>query len=397
MSPTRPRRIPSYRLHKPTGLAVVRLDGRDYYLGSHGTPGSHEKYRRLISEWLANGGQIHVDRRAHGVVGDDITINELLVSFWGFAETYYVKNSKPTGEQQALRYAMKPLAELYGPSHVNEFGPLALKAVQQCMIDNGLCRNLINARINRIRRIFKWGVANQLVDSLILEGIKALPPLRKGRSKAPESEPVKPVPQRHVKAVEPYVMRPIWAMIQLQLLTGMRPGEVTIMRADDLDTSGSIWVYTPESHKTEHHGVERFIYVGPQAQRVLHPFIKRSDLTAYVFDPSDGRREYLSRLGVNANSRSRHAKRVRNHHPKRAPGDHYRVDSYCHAIQRACDRAGVPQWSPNQLRHNAATFLRKEYGIDVARVILGHSSPAVTEVYAELDRTKAMQVMAEVG
>ena len=54
-------------------------------------------------------------------------------------------------------------------------------------------------------------------------------------------------------------------------------------------------------------------------------------------------------------------------------------------------------WHPNQLRHNAATFLRKQYGLDAARVILGHSSPVVTEVYAELDHAKAMQIMAEVG
>ena len=39
--PVRPRKIPSYRLHKPTGQAVVRLDGRDYYLGRHGSDSSH--------------------------------------------------------------------------------------------------------------------------------------------------------------------------------------------------------------------------------------------------------------------------------------------------------------------------------------------------------------------
>ena len=54
-------------------------------------------------------------------------------------------------------------------------------------------------------------------------------------------------------------------------------------------------------------------------------------------------------------------------------------------------------WSPNQLRHSAATFLRKEFGIEVARIILGHSSAAVTEVYAELDQARAMEVMAQIG
>jgi integrase len=60
-------------------------------------------------------------------------------------------------------------------------------------------------------------------------------------------------------------------------------------------------------------------------------------------------------------------------------------------------KANVPHWHPNQLRHNAATRLRKEFGLDVARVILGHSSPVVTEVYAEVDREKALAVMEKVG
>jgi integrase len=57
----------------------------------------------------------------------------------------------------------------------------------------------------------------------------------------------------------------------------------------------------------------------------------------------------------------------------------------------------VPHWHPHQLRHSAATRLRKEFGLDVARVILGHSSPAVTEVYADPDREKALNAMGQIG
>lgn len=71
--------------------------------------------------------------------------------------------------------------------------------------------------------------------------------------------------------------------------------------------------------------------------------------------------------------------------------------SYYRAIARACEKAGIEVWGPNRLRHSAATFLRKQYGIEAARVVLGHRSSAVTEVYAELDRTKAADIMAEVG
>ena len=46
-----PVRTPSYRLHKPTGQAVVTLDGRDLYLGRHGSPESRTEYDRLVTEW----------------------------------------------------------------------------------------------------------------------------------------------------------------------------------------------------------------------------------------------------------------------------------------------------------------------------------------------------------
>tara|TARA_R110002111_G_scaffold55414_4_gene95295 strand:- start:856 stop:1071 length:216 start_codon:yes stop_codon:yes gene_type:complete len=55
------------------------------------------------------------------------------------------------------------------------------------------------------------------------------------------------------------------------------------------------------------------------------------------------------------------------------------------------------RWHPNQLRHNAGTYLRKEFGIEAARVVLGHKSAGVTEIYAELDRAKAEEIMGKVG
>ena len=60
-------------------------------------------------------------------------------------------------------------------------------------------------------------------------------------------------------------------------------------------------------------------------------------------------------------------------------------------------RAGVPHWHPNQLRHTKATEIRRDAGLDAARVVLGHRSPQMTEVYAEIDVNKAAEVMARLG
>ena len=83
--------------------------------------------------------------------------------------------------------------------------------------------------------------------------------------------------------------------------------------------------------------------------------------------------------------------------PRKVPGPRYTTESYRRAIANACGRAGVPRWHPHQLRHAAATRLRREFGLDVTRAVLGHSTPVVTEVYAELDAAKAAEAMGRVG
>ena len=49
MPTSRSRRIPKYRHYKPKNLAVVRINGKDHYLGRHNTPKSKEEYARLVA------------------------------------------------------------------------------------------------------------------------------------------------------------------------------------------------------------------------------------------------------------------------------------------------------------------------------------------------------------
>jgi integrase len=78
-------------------------------------------------------------------------------------------------------------------------------------------------------------------------------------------------------------------------------------------------------------------------------------------------------------------------------GDHYDTGSYRRAIARACKEAKVPTWHPHQLRHNAATAVRKQFGLEGAQLMLGHSSADVTQIYAEVDREKALAIAAKIG
>src|SRR5271157_2466481 len=284
--PVQLSRLPSYRLHKPSGLAVVSIGGRDVYLGKFNTPESRAEYDRLMAEWLATGRRPIVAESASGA---DLTVNEMLLAYLDHADGYYVKNGKPTTEPVNIRLALRPLRQLYGHTPAREFGPLRLKTVRQAMIDSGLCRSEVNKRVRHVLRAFKWAVGEEMVPPSIHHGLKAVPGLRRGRADVRESEPVKPVPDAFVDAIKPYVSRQVWAMVELQRLSGMRPGEVCMMRSCDLDTSGRVWAYTPESHKT---------YSGPPALGLPgDPRSGRRDESRY--DPPD---PWTGRQGVDRSS-----------------------------------------------------------------------------------------------
>jgi hypothetical protein len=146
-----PRRIPKMSHHKASGQAVVRLSGKDYYLGPWGSRTARIEYDRLVAEWLAGA------RQAPETRDEGLTIVELLARYLDYADGYYRHpDGTLTREILCLKDAFRPLRRLYGHTLAAEFGPLSLKSVRQWMIDAGLCRTNINRRINRIRRLFKW-------------------------------------------------------------------------------------------------------------------------------------------------------------------------------------------------------------------------------------------------
>ena len=381
-----------------------RYPGRDIYLGRYGTPQSRAEFDRLLAEWLSNGRRLPAPASAHGT---DLSVNELALAYLAFADGYYTKRGKPTSEPGSIRQTIKPLRQLYGDTVAREFGPLQLKAVRQAVIDTGLCRNEVNKRTGRIVRLFKWAVGEGIVPPSLHHGLIAVSGLRRDRADVRESEPVKPVPDAFVDAIRPHVPPQLWAMVELMRLSGMRPQEVCLMRTIDIDRSGRVWIFTPETHKTEHHGRERRIYLGPAAQEILRPWL-RMELTAYLFSPREAMLHRLAERRRNRKSKVQPSQKNRSKaRPKRKPGERYDTRSLYHAVaygfrkaQDAAKKTGerpIADWHPNQLRHNAATRLRREFGLDVARAVLGHSSPVVTEVYAELDWAKAAEAMERVA
>jgi integrase len=285
---SRRQRTPAYRLHAPSGQAVVTLTDangkrRDVYLGKY----------------------------------DDTPNSEIADAFKPHVDTHYrYKDGTPTPEVELFRLSLMPLRRLYGSAMARDFGPLALKAVRTAMITGdwmtdeeragyhkagkpvGLCRGTVNKRIGRIRRMFRWAVEEEMIPATILHALEAVKGLEAGRSAARETEPVQPVPETRVLAVLPFLRPQLADMVQLQIHTGMRSGEICIMRAIDIDTTGSVWLYKPAHHKTAHRGLNRIVPLGPKAQEIVKRNLK-TDLYAYLFSlpPADGQAGICPRPG----------------------------------------------------------------------------------------------------
>jgi hypothetical protein len=176
MSASQPRN-PKYRQYKPKDLGVVRLDGRDVYLGKFNSPESLEKYHRLVADWHACKPLFEATKPATDeAVTDSISpsVNDLILAYVQFALSYYRRNGEPSSEVEGIRYSLRPLRQLYGLSAAEAFGPKCLKAIRQHMISvQDLSRNEINKRIGRIVRLFRWAASEELVPVAVYEAVTA--------------------------------------------------------------------------------------------------------------------------------------------------------------------------------------------------------------------------------
>ncbi len=417
----RKKSVPSYRLHRGSGQAVVLVNGRDVYLGVHGTPESKTKYQDIVRRLMADQAKVEMEHTTKWYT--DITLAELAAQYLRHVRAYYVKDGKPTSQQAGIKAIIDIVLAKYTYLEAAKFGPLALRECRDEFVKRGFVRTEINRRIQIIRRLFKWAVAQELIPAEVLVALQSVAGLRRGKTTAPERRRIKPVPEAFLDAVVPHLSPQVVTMSKLQLLTGMRPGEVVVMRTIDINMSGDVWEYCPEHHKLEHEDIERVIMIGPKAQEVLKPWLK-ADVQAYLFAPKEAVEATWAahstcwaerrKTSPDVTDKSDTAKSIwrdvrsrrtsgtdmqtaKRRKSRRPPGDRYTVVSYRRAIHRACDVVGIDRWSPNRLRHTAATRVRREMGIDVARALLGHSDADTTTIYAERDLELARQAMEKLG
>ena len=336
----------------------------------------------------------------------------MLYDYLQHAKGYYNEGS----EYQNVKLAIRPVFELYGSSPADKFGATEFKAIREWWLSNPIqyarkkkvdpkapkqfrSRQYVNKCMNKLLRVFKWAVATGMFPAANFMAIKCIEPLKRGRCGAREAKAVKPVCDLLVEQTMPHLTPVLQAMVKFQRLTGCRPGELVRITPAMVNRSRDVWAIELADHKTAYRGKERFIYVGPQAQAVLLPYLLReSDKPS--FSPIESEKQRLAakhesrKIPLSCGNRPG-TNRARK--PRKAPGEAYSTGTYAKAIKYCCGRNKLTHWHPNQLRHSAATQIRKEHGIDAASVVLGHSGLAVTQVYAEQDRAKAMDIARSIG
>ncbi len=420
------RQLPRYRRHKASGRAVVTIHGRDHYLGLFDSRESRNRYENLMRRYLDHGRSLPERHRVTA------TIRDLAERYRGFAKEEYVKNGEHTSEYRQICRVMRQLEEDRGDSNPEHYEPQDLHRLKMTMSSTGRARTSINRDLGRVRRFFGWAAERGYVDPSVFVGLRAVTGLKRGRSAASDPPPIKPVPMEVLQSVMEHLHPIIQAMVWVQYRTAMRPGELVTMRPCDVKQNGSVWYYRPQSHKTQHHGHERTIAIGPKAQRWLETLPSR-DPRLFYFSPREVVEDKLQKRRETRTSplSPSQRNRLRKPRPEREPGLRYTTASYNQAIKKGCaaafdepshlarrlgetdterrarlDRSAlndleawecIYRWSPNQLRHAAATQTRAAFGLEAAQVIMGHQRASTTEIYAEAQRQRITEIAARIG
>lgn len=220
--------------------------------------------------------------------------------------------------------------------------------------------------------------------------------LKANRTTARETDEIEPVPDAVVEATLPHLPPVVADMVRFQSLVGCRPGEVCAIKPCMVDRSFDVWEIKLKEHKTAWRDKKRVIYVGPQAQKILLPYLTDRTDEDYCFRPIDSERRRRVR-NVPENCGNRKGKSNTPRETTRKLKDYYTTGSYGNAIRRACREFKIEHWAPNQLRHSVGTKVRKEGDIEAASAVLGHSNIVVTQIYAKANREKAIEAVKRLG
>lgn len=390
------QRPPAYCLHRPTGQgfatapATADQKRRPVYFGLWGTEASLTAYAQFLKGLnfpaeVVTEARTEAQKRSQRPESVSVplpanrtncTVRQLWSEFNRWAKTYYRSAAGlPTGEADNYAQAVRELLDLFGSELTADFSKKKLERVRQAMVDRQLCRNVVNTRINKIKKVFRWGTEEdrELVPDTVAATLYLLRRLEPNRSGAKERESVRGVSPAVVEKAAAQATPVVGAMILLQLHTGMRPGEVRGLRKGMVQQVEGHWIADfGTEHKNGFRKQSRIVSLGPKAMRILRKWLPECQSeTDYVF----------------LHNKQKGNRKIEN----------FNRFNYQHLLKAACRRAGVPYFAPNQIRHTAAEEIRKSDGLEAVQAVLGHKSRASSERYAPPVSSLATEIAKKRG
>lgn len=340
---------PKVSVHAVSNQARVFFRGREYPLGKAGSPAAQRAYADLLLRLLAEG-------QATAAPPAGPCVSEVAAAWLTHARQRYAESEEAREHDRA----MAPVLALCGPSPASDFTAVALERVRDAMIAKGWCRNVVNRRVGRIKTAWRWAEQRGLVPPGSWGALRAMAPLSRADRRAPSTPAVRPVAWPVVCAVARQLCPSARGLLLTLWFTGARPGELFGLKVAEAQ-AGSVVL---EKHKNAWRGQAREIVFGARAQALLRPLCRDKAPEALVFP--------------------------------NARGGAFDRGSFARRLRRAAARAGV-QLTAYRLRHSFATRVAAGHGLQAAQAALGHKSLASTQVYAEADRAKVLDVMRQVG
>ncbi len=341
-----------------------------------------DRPRRMAEQAAARYWEEHTRSiRRHEPQG--VTVAELCSLWDAHCREYYSKDGRPTSAATNMILGPRQFRELYGKAAVAELTHADMLQLRDALVRSGVCRTTVNRRLWSVKYMLAWALDEALVPATVKAELTQVQGVKRGRTAAPERRPVRSVDDATVEATVAAMMPNTADMVRVHRLTGMRPCELCALRWSLVDTSRTPWVYRvpPEANKNAwrgEFGQPRVVCIGPKARAIL----ERHRGCDVPFSPVAAMAEYLEERRAERVTPVYGRQRGRAPHVRRDLGERWTGGAYSKTIRAACERAGVEPWGSNRLRHAFGTEVRRAFGLEAARAVLGHAGGrCVTDVY----------------
>lgn len=287
-------------------------------------------------------------------------------------ETRYVSQGKPTTSVNKHRIAFDSFKALYGHQEAADMTAGKVAAWLERHLTERLSgpedvaktRGTVNTSLSYVKRMYRWASKYEKVPDATAGAVQIVEGIRSDHATVRHTDPKAPVAWEVVQKTVAKCGDALADMVLLQWHTGMRPGEVTTIRATELTERDGVTLYQPRHHKTAWRRKTRVIVLGPKSRAIVARHVTTTPAEPMFRRPN---------------------------------GKPYTTQQYREAIEVACRAAKVGRWNPNQIRHSYATRVAEQFGELAVQDMLGHANLNQQRVYVEKSVRRAIEVAKAVG